>query len=195
MIYVVDGAGMTRFVCGLVLVLAGTAAAQERDTAQPPPLVRSAGRFSARALSQRPVIDGREWVAADVQPASVNGAVPLRTRTPFSLTLTGCGDRGDFTRCQLLLRRGGGAAVRVDAGFTGWVFVTPDARYVVTEPLYVLDVRDWTQYDVGEALQIRNYTQIEAISRDGKRLVVSRRGCAMDCGDMPKEYYELTLPQ
>ena len=72
--------------------------------------------------------------------------------------------------------------------------MTPDARYVVTEPLYVLDVREWKHYALSEALDIQNYTNIEAVSRDGKRLAISRRPCGMDCGNMPFEYYELTLP-
>jgi hypothetical protein len=33
--------------------------------------------------------------------------------------------------------------------------------------LQVLDVREWKQYSLFEALGIRNYTNIEAISRDG----------------------------
>ena len=84
--------------------------------------------------------------------------------------------------------------MRIDAGFTGWVFVTPDGRYIVTEPLYALDVRNWKQYALFEALKIPNYTTIEAISRDGKRLLISRRDCAMDCPEVRLEYYELTLP-
>jgi hypothetical protein len=178
----------------VALAPAGTESpAQIRDLTQPPPIVRSAGQFSARPLSQPPVIDGRTWVAAEVQPTYSPGTVPLRTRT-FSLTLRDCGDHGDFTRCQLLLRQGRGAPVRIDVGFTGWVFVTPDFRYIITEPLYALDVRNWKQYALFEALQIRNYTTIEAISRDGKRLLISRRDCAMDCPQAREEYYELTMP-
>ena len=85
--------------------------------------------------------------------------------------------------------------MRIDASFTGWVFVTPDSRYILTEPLYVLDVREWKQYALFEALRIPNYTSIEAISRDGKRLLISRRDCGVDCPDQPVEYYELTLPR
>ena len=180
----------------VVLILTGTASpGQIPDITQPPPIVRAAGRFTARPLSRPPVIDGRAWAAADVQLTYVPGAVPLRTRT-FSLTVRDCGDHGgDFTRCQLLFRRGRGAPVRIHAGFTAWVFVTADGRYIFTEPLYALDVRDWKQYALFEALNIPNYTKIEAISGDGRRLLVSRRGCAMDCGDMRFEYYELILPE
>jgi hypothetical protein len=118
--------------------------------------------------------------------------VPTRA---FTLTLEACGDHGgDFERCQLRFQRGGATAVRIDNGFTGWVFVTPDSGYIVTEPLYVLDVREWKQYALFESLQIPNYTRLEAISRDGKRLFFSRRDCAIDCNDVGVEYYELALP-
>jgi hypothetical protein len=145
-------------------------------------------------LTRPPLIDGKEWIAAEVQTASSPGVLRVPTQQ-FSLSLTDCGDHGaDFERCQLLFQRGRFGPVRIDEGFTGWVFVTPDGRYIVTEPLYVLDVREWKQYALFEALQIPNYTNIEAISRNGKRLFISRRDCEIDCGDVRVEYYELTLP-
>jgi hypothetical protein len=179
----------------VVLILTGTASpGQIHDITQPPPIVRSAGEFRARPLSQPPVIDGRAWVAAKIELSSSPGTVPVQTRA-FSLTLTDCGDHGgDFVRCQLLFQRERAAAVRIDAGFTAWVFVTPDARYIITEPLYALDVRNWKQYALFEALKIPNYVSIEAISGDGRRLLVSRRDCAMDCKEVRVEYYELILP-
>ena len=182
-------------VIAAVLILTGTAPARQTpDITQPPSIVRSAGQFSARPLSQPPTVDGRTWAAAEVHATYSPGSVRLPTQT-FSLTAQDCGDHGgDFTRCQVLFQRDGRAPVRIDTGFTGWVFVTPDGRYVITEPLYVLDVRNWTQYALSEALKIPNYTSIEAISADSRRLIVSRRGCAMDCGGVRNEYYELILP-
>ena len=168
--------------------------AQLPDVAKPPPILKSAGLFSATKLSRPRPIDGREWIAADVQTASPAGTVSVPTKA-FTLTLTDCGDHdGDLERCRLLFQRRGATAVRIDNGFTGWVFVTPDSRYIVTEPLYVLDVREWKQYALFESLQIPNYTRLEAISRDGKRLFLSRRDCAIDCKDVRVDYYELTLP-
>jgi hypothetical protein len=165
-----------------------------RDVSKPPPIVKSAGRFTATRLTRPPLIDGREWIEADVQPTSSPGTVPLSSRE-FSLSTTDCGDHGgDFERCQLFFQRGRNAPVRIDDGFTGWVFVTPDGRYIITEPLYVLDMSEWTQYALFAALNIRNYTRVEAISRDGKRLFISRRECAMDCRGEQPEYYELRLP-
>jgi hypothetical protein len=168
--------------------------AQIPDITKSPPVLNSAGQFSAAQLSRPPLIDGREWIAANVQTTSSPGTVPVPTKA-FSLALTDCGDHdGDFERCQLLFQRGRATPVRMDNGLTGWVFVTPNGRYIVTEPLYVLDVREWKQYALFEALQIQNYTNIEAISRDDKRLFISRRDCGMDCKDVRVEYYELTLP-
>jgi hypothetical protein len=191
--------GGTRIEQAVFLAVAVThtgsaAPKQTHDITQPPPIVRSAGQFTARPLAQPPVIDGRAWVPADVHPTYAPGIVPLRTRA-FSLSSRDCGDHGDFTRCQLLFHRDPGAAVRIDPGFTGWVFVTPDGRYIITEPLYVLDVRTWKQYALFEALKIRNYTAIEAISGDGTRLLLSRKDCAMDCKEARVEYYELMLPR
>ena len=183
----------------LLVALAATgvetaSAAQNSDVTKPPPIVKAARSFSAVKLKQSPIIDGREWIAATVEKTSSPGPVPVHTRA-FSLTSRDCGDHGgDFDRCQLFFQGGRAAAVRIDAGFTGWVFVTPDARYIVTEPLYVLDVREWKQYALFDSLQIPNYTRIEAISRDGKRLLISRRDCAIDCANVRVEYYELTWP-
>jgi hypothetical protein len=178
----------------VALILTGSASgAQMSDRAQPPPIVKSKGHFSARRLSAPPVIDGRAWIAAEAKPTSSPGGIPVPTNV-FSLATEDCGDHdGDFVRCRLLFRRGRAAPVQIEQDVTGWVFVTPDARYIITEPLYVLDVREWKQYALFEALQIPNYTEIRAISRDGKRLLISRRDCA-SCRKAALEYYELTLP-
>jgi hypothetical protein len=184
----------TVFLAAVLILASATSHGQVHDVTRPPPIDRSPGQFTARPLGQPPAIDGRAWIRAEAQPTYSPGIVPLRTRT-FSLTSSTCGDHGDFTRCQVLFHRAGGAPVRIDVSFTGWVFVTPDGRYVITEPLYALDVRQWKQYALFEALKIPNYVNIEAISRDGRRLVVSRRDCAMDCKDVRVEYYELVLPE
>jgi hypothetical protein len=182
-------------LAGLAAIsIEGASLAQNSDVTKPPPIVKSAGQFSAARLNRPPLIDGREWIAANVETTSSPGTVSVQTKA-FSLTAEDCGNHGgDFDRCQLLLQRGRASPIRIDAGFTGWVFVTPDGRYIATEPLYVLDVREWKQYALFESLQIPNYARIEAISRDGKRLLISRRDCAMDCTDMRVEHYELTWP-
>ena len=170
---------------------------QAADLTKPPPLVEAPGDFVAIRLSRPPVIDGREWIRANVQTTSEPGTVPVPTAA-FSLTLKDCGDHdGDFERCHVLFGRGRDTPVQIDEGYTGFLFVTPNGRYIVTEPLYVLDVREWKQYPLSEAFHIPNYTSIEAISRDGRRLFISRTDCPMDCTRDVNvvEYYELTLPR
>jgi hypothetical protein len=184
---------LVRLVALVVISVETASLAQGPDETKPPPILNSADSFSTHRLSQPFVVDGREWIAADVATASAPGTVPVPTQA-FALTLANCGDVGDFVRCELFFQRGPAAPIRIDVGFTGWVFVTPDARYIITEPLYILDVGEWRHYKAFEALQIPNYTNIEAISRDGKHLFISRKDCAIDCKDAPVEYYELTLP-
>jgi hypothetical protein len=168
--------------------------AQTADITKPPPILEVTAGAKATERSRPPAVDGRTWIAANVRHPLSGDDIAVPTRA-FSLTFRDWGDHGgDFERCQLFFQRGQGAPVRIHEGFTGWVFVTPDSRYIITEPLYVLDVREWRQYALFEALGIPNYTHIEAVSRDGKRLFLSRRDCAMDCRDQRVEYYALTLP-
>ena len=57
---------------GLVAIRVETASlAQSADVTKPPPILKSAGQFSAAQLSPRPpLIDGREWIAAKVETTS-----------------------------------------------------------------------------------------------------------------------------
>jgi hypothetical protein len=181
-------------VAAVVVCLGTPTLAQTPDITKPPPVLNSAGQFRAARLSRPPLIDGRAWIAADVQTTASPGRIAVPTKA-FSLSLTECGNHaGDFERCKLLFQRGRATPVRIDNGLTGWVFVTPNGRYIFTEPLYVFDVSEWKQYALFRALHIPNYTNIEAISRDGKRLFISRSDCMMDCKDVRGEYYELSLP-
>jgi hypothetical protein len=161
----------------------------------PPAAVHGDGGFVARQLADKPVIDGREWVAVNVVSGDLSTVVRSKDGR-FTLRFREAGsDTGDFQRYQLFVERGRRPAVRIDDGFTGWVYVTPDSRYIFTEPLYVLDVREWKQYPLFDVLGIRNYTSIDAISRDGRHLLVSRRDCALDCKDERREYYAVTFPR
>jgi hypothetical protein len=169
--------------------------APQPDDSKPPVAVGANGGFSARRLTSAPAIDGEHWIATDV--VSRAGALTTQaTNSAFSLLLKEPDeDTGDVLRYELYLQHDQHAPVRIDNDFTAWVYVTPDNRYVFTEPLYALDVREWKQYRLFDVLEIQNYTSIDAISHDGRHLLVSRRDCPFDCGDQRPEYYELTLPR
>ena len=169
-----------------------SAAAQSAATGAPLE-AKDAGAFRATRLSQPPTIDGREWIAASV----FLGSASTEVRNDFGafavIFKPVDGDTGDFERYALYVQRGRAEPVLINE-LTSWAYVSPDRRFIIAEPLYVLDVRQWKQYPLFEALRIPNYTSIEAISRDGRRLLVSRSDCAMDCSGEGRDYYELLLP-
>jgi hypothetical protein len=99
-------------VFGLIVVPA-TARSENPDTTKPPPVMDSAGPFTARHIVDLPTIEGRQWIEVEVHTGH-----PSRTiRAPgggFSLTLAGADtDTGDFTRYVLLFQRGREPAVRI----------------------------------------------------------------------------------
>ena len=52
---------------GLVAIWVEPASlAQSSDVTKPPPILKQAGQFSAAQLNRPPLIDGREWIAANV---------------------------------------------------------------------------------------------------------------------------------
>jgi len=151
------------------------------------------GGFSAKRLVVVPAIDGRQWIEADVK---VGGSAPWRpAKADYTLRFTDIDEEGDLQRWALMVQRSGTRPVSLTTGGkTGFAYVTPDARFVFMEPLIVVDVRRWRRYALYSALGIEPYVGIHAISRDGRRLLVSHSKCAFDCPNQPVTYFELTLP-
>ena len=184
-----------RSVPVLVLLITSPAAgAQRADQTRPPVTASGDDGFRVRQLPGPLTIDGHEWTEVNVVsgPVATTAQAPDRT---FVLSFQPAGaDTGDFERYQLYLQRGRTSPVRIDEGLTGWAYITPDSRFVFSEPLYVLDVRQWKRYRLFDTFGIENYISIAAVSSDGRRLYMSRVDCAIDCPDEPRQYYELTLP-
>ena len=151
------------------------------------------GGFSARRLVAAPTIDGRQWIEATV---NVGGSDPWRpAKADYTLRFTDVDEEGDIQRWALTFERPGSRPVSLTAGGkTGFAYVTPDARFIFMEPLIVVDVRRWRRYALYSALGIAPYVGIEAVSRNGRRLLVSHRECAFDCPNRPVTYFEVTLP-
>ena len=151
------------------------------------------GGFSARRLAAVPAVDGRAWIRADIkfgQPPTWRPA-----KGDYALRFADLDEEGDIARWALILERPGARPVSLSAGGkTGFAYVTPDARFIFTEPLMAIDVRRWERYALHSALGIQPYVSIEAISRDGRRLLVSSRICAFDCRNEPVIAFEVTLP-
>ena len=176
------------------LVIAGQHLPAQAGSSQRPLTVSGAGGFTARRLAKPPIIDKKNWTSVEVTTGDVSTAVAPPDLS-YVLTFVDPGkDTGDFMRFELMFKRGTAPAVRIDDHLTGWAYVSPDGRYVFMEPLTVLDVARWRKYNLSEVLGISNYTSIEAISRDGKRLLISRVECAIDCPGEPVHYFELGFP-
>jgi hypothetical protein len=182
-----------RLVTGALLAIAvSTIVSAQRATSWPVD-ARGDGGFSARRLAAAPAIDGREWIRADVKlgmPATWRPA-----KADYTLRFGEIDEEGDIARWPLLFERPGSRPVSLTAGgTTAFAYVTPDARFIFTEPLMAIDVRRWRRFALSAALGIVPYVSVEAVSPDGRRLLASRRDCPFDCIGRPTEYFVLMLP-
>jgi hypothetical protein len=184
-----------RLLIVLAMLSAAGFAPQAGERIAPPVDTAGPGGFTVRRLPGRPGIDGRAWMFVDVH----TGRPPVfrPAGADYELRFTDPDNEGDFERWAVMLERPGRRPVSLTAGGkSGFAYVTPDARYVFTEPLILVDVKTWRRYALYAALGIKPYVTIVAISRDGRSLFIERRDCAQDCaGQTGEEYFELTLPQ
>jgi hypothetical protein len=127
-------------------VTAGQGAA---DRSKPPIAGVSAGGFTVRRLSGPVAIDGRTWLAID--PIFGPKTVPARNGE-FTISLTGSIDEGDPGRSRLTLVERGGQPVALAAGPVSYAYVTDDSRWILFEPLEVIDVRAWRRYSLGKGI-------------------------------------------
>lgn len=160
------------------------------DRSQPPTPAAPTAGFSLRRLSGPVTIDRATWFP----PALVDGtAVASQSRPAFVLTLSDPNDKGDVRRWRARFTTRDSAPVTL-AEATSYAHVTIDQRWIVLEPIDVIDVRQWRRYGLSQAYGVTPYVTLRATSGDRLRLVFSRRACAVDCPGTTEEYFELTLP-
>jgi hypothetical protein len=179
----------------LISLAAVPGAAQDpprADRSKPPSAANAPAGFTVRRLSGPVPIDGRTWIA--IETASAAG----RLRAPdarFTLTLEEAKDHaGDVVRFRIFFTEGGGARVQLDPGVAAYAYITPDSRWIVSDPLEVVDVRTWRKYSLSKSFKIDPYIVPRAISADGRRLFISRQACPFDCQNIPHEYFEIGFP-
>jgi hypothetical protein len=164
-----------------------------RDTipgirAKPPLVETSAGGFTVRRLTAPVTIDGRNWIAAE----AIIGSQAVRAPNgQFSLTLEDAKEPGDLVRFRLSYSAGG-PGIPLDPHVT-YAYITPDSRWIVLEPIDVIDVTNWRRYSLSKAFDVTPYVLTRAISADGRRLYVTRQPCPFDCRDLPNDHYEITF--
>jgi len=165
--------------------------AQTVDRSRPPLVTSSTDGFTVRRLPGPVVSDGRAWIEAE----PIIGVQSVRAANGgFTITLSAPNDQGDVERYRVQFTAAGGRAIALTDQFVSYVFVTRDSRWIFLEPLDAIDVRAWRRYNLSAAFGIQAYVSIRAVSADGRRLIVSRSDCAIDCRSIPDQYYEITIP-
>jgi hypothetical protein len=135
-------------------------------------------------------VDRTGWFPAPL----VNGNVAsTQTRIRFVLTLSNPNDDGDVRRWSARFGEFGNAGVTLDDAVS-YVHLTIDERFIVLEPIDVIDIRRWRRFGLSKAFGIAPYVTLRAASGDRLRLVFSRRSCPVDCPGATDEYFELALP-
>jgi hypothetical protein len=174
-----------------IILPAAMHGAQGGNRSKPPAAQASAAGLAIRRLPGPVTVDGRQWVAATPIVGRQTVSAP---NGQFTLTLDEPNAEGDVVRFRPLFTEDGRAPVQLTPDVVSYALITADSRWIVLEPLDVIDVASWRRYTLARVFDIQPYVSPQAISADGRRLVVSRRDCPFDCRDRPSEYYELELP-
>jgi hypothetical protein len=165
---------------------------QRADRSKPPSALDSAGGFTVRRLSAPVAIDGRTWIAIE------SGSTAGLLRAPnarFTLTLDEAKEHaGDVVRFRISFIERGGKRVQLDSALSAYAYISSDSRWIISEPLEVVDVVNWRRYSLSKSFNVDPYIVLRAISADGRRLFVSRQPCAFDCQHLPHEYFEIGFP-
>lgn len=147
------------------------------DRSNPPSVVASAEGFTVRRLAEPVDIDGRTWIAID----SVSAAGPLRAPNGrFTLTLEEAKEHaGDVVRFRVFFAEGA-RRIQLDPDVAAYAYISPDSRWIVSDPLEIVDVPNWRRYSLSKSFKISPYVVLKAISADGGRLFIARLGPRLD---------------
>ena len=184
-----------RAVAGMLLLSLpiGLACGQRVDRSTPPRMAEGAGGFTVRSLSALPLVDGRTWI--EVRDQFVSDGTYRAPNGQFTLTLEDKPENAhNVASFAIYFTDGNGTRSQLDPGFAVYTYITPDSRWIISDPLEAIDVTNWVKYSLSKALHIDSYVVMRAISPDGRRLVISRQTCAFDCAHIPDEYYEIGIP-
>jgi hypothetical protein len=165
---------------------------QAVDRSQPPRIEASAGGFTVRRLDKPVMIDGRTWIAVE----EIIGAQTVRAPNgQFAIRLEET-PSVEVVRFRVWFIQNGGTPVLIAPGTAIFSWITPDSRWIISGTLEAIDVKAWRAYSLSKAFNIEPYVLLRAISADGRRLVISRAPCWVDCRALgiADEYYEIGFP-
>jgi len=162
------------------------------DRSQPPRNESSAGGFTIRRLDKPVTVDGRTWIAV----TEIIGAQTVRAPNgQFTIRLEEASS-DDVVHFRVWFTQNGGTSVLIAPGTAIFSSITPDSRWIINGTLEVIDVKEWRAYSLSKAFNIAPYVVLDAVSADGRRFVISRRPCWVDCQSVgiATEYYEIGFP-
>jgi len=167
------------------------ATAQEVDRSAPPAIETSAGGFTIRRLDGPVSVDGVQWLRA--QPNRRGEQLVNASAGQFSFRLAEPVESGDAQRFHLTFTGRDGKTFPLAPDPVSYAMVLGN-RWILFEPLEVLDVHDWRRYSLTKQFGIQSNVKPNAVSADGRRLAFSRSDCAFDCPKDSAEWYEISIP-
>jgi hypothetical protein len=175
-----------------IVMFAGVAAlaTQSVDRSRPPTFFDGDGGFTVRRLADPISVDGRNWIEVRSIATGKGFRAP---NGAFTLTFRELADSGELVRDRVFFAEGTRVPVEIERAST-YTYVTPDSRWIVLEPIEVIDVTTWRRYSLSKVFKIEPFVVLRAISSDRRRLYLSRQPCPFDCQHLPHEYYEITFP-
>lgn len=193
-------AGSDRWQEAVLQIVEALAQLPARHAAQPglldPDRAKAPVTFTTSAITFErlagPVtVDGRSWLAANVIWPGGKADAPDGV---FQLALPEVDDAGDVSRGRPMFSARGSQPVALSAEPVAYALISKDARWIFLEPLVAIRTDTWRRYELGLQYGLEPYVVPQAVSPDGRRIVFSRRDCAVDCAGAATEYFELTLP-
>ena len=158
-------------------------------------LLKRANRKAESNESSHP-LQGPDWIEMDEEKADHLGSNALAWKSSdgrFSITFTESPENEDDVAVyHVKLTWTGANKTQVDLGISTGAVISPDSKYVVLEPLKLIDTEEWKIYDLRKAFNLKEgYISVDRWSKDGKKFVVHSTQCAYDC--LPSETMEYWL--
>lgn len=194
---------------GVAVILASCcleALASAPDKTQPPTSVRGKGPVASVELIRKASLKdesklsaplkGPDWIEMDQGPISTELLI-TSADNKFSLQLReSLDDEGDIAIYKVALTwRGEGKSVPL--GLSTGAVISPDSRYIVLEPYWLIDVEEWKQYDLRRAFDSKEgYFGVDRWSKNENKFVLHFVQCPFDCPpDESIEYWLVALGQ
>ena len=121
-----------------------------------------------------------DWVPVGEMINSANQKFVSKAKTFTIKSGNEAPESGDLARFPFELIRDGKKANLARQPIS-WVTVTPDEKYIIFEPLIVLDAVSWKELDLTKVRDSQGYFQLLKYSSTGKKIIVAEFTCAMDC--------------